>query len=103
MSQSSLVFIVVSPYFNAWLESVTSYFTGTSPRKASTEWYIFGKKFVFFRRKGLYFSIMIIFIPPEDICQLIHNKNPLSENKFSKRILHAFADCCEILQIIYKL
>jgi hypothetical protein len=49
MSQSGLVFIVVSPYFNAWLESVTSYFTGTSPWKASTEGHNFGKKFVFFR------------------------------------------------------
>lgn len=30
--------------------------------KASTERHNFGKKFVFFRLKGLYFSNMIIFI-----------------------------------------
>jgi hypothetical protein len=74
------VFIVVSPYFNAWLESVTSYFTGTSPLKASTEQQKFGKKFVFFPRKGLYFSNMINFIAPEDICLVIHKKNPPFES-----------------------
>ncbi|PYE48293.1 hypothetical protein DFQ00_109147 [Paenibacillus barcinonensis] len=49
--------------------------------KASTEQQKFGKKFVFFPRKGLYFSNMIIFIAPEDICQVVHNKNPLIENR----------------------